>query len=53
MDNQIADLRTKQFHPRMEWLKLIEKDIKSRIEEYALAEERMAVMNSLSNNCDD
>ncbi|KAJ3107124.1 hypothetical protein HDU97_004817 [Phlyctochytrium planicorne] len=37
----IADLQKKQFQPRMERLKAIEKDIKSRMEEYALAEERM------------
>ncbi|KAI8621108.1 hypothetical protein BC830DRAFT_328958 [Chytriomyces sp. MP71] len=29
------------FEPRMERLKAIEKDIKGRMEEYALAEERM------------
>ncbi|KAJ3332002.1 hypothetical protein HDU76_001618, partial [Blyttiomyces sp. JEL0837] len=37
----VADLQKKQFQPRMERLKAIEKDIKSRMEEYALAEERM------------
>ncbi|KAJ3220336.1 hypothetical protein HDU67_000003 [Dinochytrium kinnereticum] len=40
----IADLQKKQFQPRMERLKAIEKDIKSRMEEYALAEERMEVL---------
>ncbi|KAJ8323488.1 hypothetical protein QVD99_006964 [Batrachochytrium dendrobatidis] len=38
---QVLDLSKKQFHPRMEKLKAIELDIKSRMEEYALAEERM------------
>jgi hypothetical protein len=39
----VADLQKNQFQPRMERLKAIEKDIKSRMEEYALAEERMEV----------
>ena len=43
MNDQIIDLQRKQFHPRMERLKIIEKDIKDRMEEYALAEERMEV----------
>lgn len=33
----------KQFQPRMERLKVIERDIKDRMVEYALAEERMEV----------
>ncbi|KAI8828671.1 hypothetical protein BJ741DRAFT_416565 [Chytriomyces cf. hyalinus JEL632] len=37
----VAELQKKQFQPRMERLKAIEKDIKGRMEEYALAEERM------------
>ncbi|KAJ3049474.1 hypothetical protein HK097_009533 [Rhizophlyctis rosea] len=37
----IDDLKKKQFQPRMERLKAIERDIKNRMEEYALAEERM------------
>ncbi|KAJ3121778.1 hypothetical protein HK098_003412 [Nowakowskiella sp. JEL0407] len=41
LNSNVSDLNTKQFQPRMERLKTIEKDIKSRMEEYALAEERM------------
>ncbi|KAJ3414583.1 hypothetical protein HDV05_006322 [Chytridiales sp. JEL 0842] len=41
LSTSVADLQKKQFQPRMERLKAIEKDIKSRMEEYALAEERM------------
>ncbi|KAL2916157.1 hypothetical protein HK105_204248 [Polyrhizophydium stewartii] len=41
ISEQVADLTKKQFHPRMERLKTIEHDIKNRMEEYALAEERM------------
>ncbi|KND03748.1 uncharacterized protein SPPG_01204 [Spizellomyces punctatus DAOM BR117] len=37
----ITELNKKQFQPRMERLRAIEKDIKNRMEEYALAEERM------------
>ncbi|KAI8923533.1 hypothetical protein BC831DRAFT_28138 [Entophlyctis helioformis] len=43
LTDQVADLTKKQFHPRMERLKTIEHDIKNRMEEYALAEERMEV----------
>ncbi|KAJ3066570.1 hypothetical protein HDU98_010128 [Podochytrium sp. JEL0797] len=38
---EVNELQKKQFQPRMERLKAIEKDIKGRMEEYALAEERM------------
>ena len=41
LNNQVSDLNKRQFHPRMERLKLIERDIKNRIEEYILGEERM------------
>ncbi|KAJ3191771.1 hypothetical protein HK101_007425 [Irineochytrium annulatum] len=41
LSSTVAELQKKQFQPRMERLKAIEKDIKSRMEEYALAEERM------------
>ncbi|KAJ3044639.1 hypothetical protein HDV00_001565 [Rhizophlyctis rosea] len=37
----IDDLKKRQFQPRMERIKAIERDIKNRMEEYALAEERM------------
>ncbi|KAJ3190149.1 hypothetical protein HDU85_000440 [Gaertneriomyces sp. JEL0708] len=37
----VADLTKKQFQPRMERLTAIEKDIKVRLEQYALSEERM------------
>jgi hypothetical protein len=39
----VSELEKKQFQPRMERLKAIENDIKNRMEEYALAEERMEV----------
>ncbi|KAJ1553105.1 hypothetical protein HK405_008932 [Cladochytrium tenue] len=39
--NQVTDLRKNQYQPRMERLKAIEKDIKGRMEEFALAEERL------------
>jgi hypothetical protein len=41
LNNQVSDLTKRQFEPRMERLKLIERDIKNRIEEYILGEERM------------
>ena len=41
LNNQVADLTKKQFQPRMERLKLIERDVKNRMEEFVLAEERM------------
>lgn len=41
LNNQVSDLNKRQFSPRMERLKLIERDIKNRIEEYILGEERM------------
>lgn len=41
LNNQVSDLTKKQFEPRMERLRLIERDIKNRIEEYILGEERM------------
>ncbi len=41
LTNQVADLTKRQFQPRMERLKLIERDVKSRMEEFVLAEERM------------
>lgn len=41
LNNRIADLTMKQFQPRMERLKEIEADIKSKIEEYCLADEKM------------
>ncbi|KAJ3136360.1 hypothetical protein HK100_001809 [Physocladia obscura] len=41
MSSIVSELQKKQFQPRMERLKAIEKDIKGRMEEYALAEERM------------
>jgi hypothetical protein len=40
---QVIDLTKRQFQPRMERLKLIERDVKNRMEEYILAEERMEV----------
>jgi hypothetical protein len=43
LNDQIIDLTKKQFAPRMERLKVIERDLKSRMTEYALAEERMEV----------
>jgi uncharacterized protein (DUF342 family) len=43
LNNQIIELTKKQFAPRMERLKVIERDIKDRMSEYALAEERMEV----------
>ncbi|KAI9334269.1 hypothetical protein BDR26DRAFT_898022 [Obelidium mucronatum] len=43
----VGELQKKQFQPRMERLKAIEKDIKGRMEEYALAEERMEVTTLL------
>lgn len=41
LQNQVSDLTKRQFQPRMERLKLIERDVKNRIEEYILGEERM------------
>ncbi|KAI9090830.1 hypothetical protein DFS34DRAFT_341773 [Phlyctochytrium arcticum] len=41
LNSIILELNKKQFQPRMERLKKIERDIKDRMEEYALAEERM------------
>ncbi|KAI8914419.1 hypothetical protein EDD86DRAFT_199305 [Gorgonomyces haynaldii] len=41
LQEQVAELQRKQFQPRMERLKIIEKDVRNRILEYSLAEERM------------
>ena len=43
LNTTVSELEKKQFQPRMERLKAIENDIKNRMEEYALAEERMEV----------
>ncbi len=43
MNARVADLTAKQYQPRMERLKEIEADIKSKIEEYCLADEKMEV----------
>ncbi|KAJ3356724.1 hypothetical protein HDU83_000140 [Entophlyctis luteolus] len=52
LSSVVADLQKKQFQPRMERLKAIEKDIKGRMEEYALAEERMEGLAMLQNSDD-
>ncbi|KAI9202540.1 uncharacterized protein BJ171DRAFT_176768 [Polychytrium aggregatum] len=41
LSQQVEELSKKQFQPRMEKLKAIEQDVKIRMEEYALAEERL------------
>lgn len=43
LNDQIIELSKKQFAPRMERLKVIERDIRDRMAEYAIAEERMEV----------
>ncbi|KAJ3289441.1 hypothetical protein HDU79_004066 [Rhizoclosmatium sp. JEL0117] len=42
----VAELQKKQFQPRMERLKAIEKDIKGRMEEYALVSYAHAIYNA-------
>lgn len=41
LNETISKLQNLMYHPRLERLKIIEKDIKNRMVEYALAEERM------------
>ena len=41
LQEQVTELGKRQFQPRMERLKVIEADIKNRMLEYSLAEERM------------
>jgi regulator of replication initiation timing len=44
LKKEIEDLQKEQFKPRMERVREIEKDIRSRIEEYAMTEEALEVI---------
>ncbi|KAI9179061.1 hypothetical protein H9P43_005723 [Blastocladiella emersonii ATCC 22665] len=41
INRNISDLQSRQYEPRMERLRAIERDLKSRMEEYMLAEESL------------